>query len=150
MAYSLDTNILLHLLLNSPTAANTVAMYFDSDSPTIVVSIAAKAEIEALGMKRGWGEKKLTNLRKLMAEFLVIPISTDDLVARYAEIDAFSQGNHPKYKLPQGMSARNMGKNDLWIAATASVTKTTLLTTDDDFDHLINSPFLQVQKVPIL
>ena len=60
------------------------------------------------------------------------------------------KGIHPKYKLPKGMAARNMGKNDLWIAATASITKTILLTTDNDFDHLINSPFLQVQKVPIL
>jgi tRNA(fMet)-specific endonuclease VapC len=29
-----------------------------------------------------------------------------------------------------------MGKNDLWIAATASVLKARLLTTDHDFDHL--------------
>lgn len=31
-----------------------------------------------------------------------------------------------------------MGKNDLWIAATASVTNTTLITTDKDFVHLDN------------
>jgi len=29
-----------------------------------------------------------------------------------------------------------MGKNDLWIAATAAVTGATLLTTDRDFDKL--------------
>ena len=29
-----------------------------------------------------------------------------------------------------------MGKNDLWIAAVASVTRFRLLTTDADFDHL--------------
>ena len=29
-----------------------------------------------------------------------------------------------------------MGKNDIWIAATASVFKLTLVTTDKDFDHL--------------
>ena len=29
-----------------------------------------------------------------------------------------------------------MGKNDLWIAATAKATGATLLTTDKDFDHL--------------
>jgi len=28
-----------------------------------------------------------------------------------------------------------MGKNDLWIAATARTTGATLLTTDKDFDH---------------
>ncbi len=31
---------------------------------------------------------------------------------------------------------RPMGKNDLWIAATAKVSGLTLLTTDADFDHL--------------
>jgi tRNA(fMet)-specific endonuclease VapC len=34
------------------------------------------------------------------------------------------------------MSARNMGKNDLWIAATAHVLEATLITTDADFVHL--------------
>ena len=29
-----------------------------------------------------------------------------------------------------------MGKNDVWIAATAAVTGATLLTTDRDFDRL--------------
>jgi predicted nucleic acid-binding protein len=44
------------------------------------------------------------------------------------------------------MSARIMGKNDLWIAATAFVTKSTLLTTDDDFDHL-DPQFIDVVKL---
>lgn len=29
-----------------------------------------------------------------------------------------------------------MGKNDLWIAAAANVMGATLVTTDNDFDHL--------------
>lgn len=29
-----------------------------------------------------------------------------------------------------------MGKNDLWIAATASAIDATLITSDKDFDHL--------------
>jgi len=36
-----------------------------------------------------------------------------------------------------------MGDNDIWIAATASVLKATLLTTDRDFDHL-DGVFLRV------
>jgi tRNA(fMet)-specific endonuclease VapC len=43
----------------------------------------------------------------------------------YGEIDAWS--------LSVG---RKMGKNDVWIAARARVTNTTLLTTDCDFDPL--------------
>lgn len=38
--------------------------------------------------------------------------------------------------MPAGLSARNMGKNDLWIAATALYLDLPLHTTDNDFDHL--------------
>ena len=66
------------------------------------------------------------------------------LIHRYAEIDAFSQSKHPGY--PITFSARNMGKNDLWIAATTSILEANLLTTDTDFDHL-NNQFLKVHKI---
>ncbi|MGB1243372.1 MAG: PIN domain-containing protein [Chitinophagales bacterium] len=54
----------------------------------------------------------------------------------YGEIDVYSQGKLKARRLPRGLSARNMGKNDLWISSTASVTGATLLTTDKDFQHL--------------
>jgi predicted nucleic acid-binding protein len=40
-----------------------------------------------------------------------------------------------------------MGKNDLWIAATASLLNLQLVTTDKDFDHLETS-FLSLRRVP--
>ena len=46
-------------------------------------------------------------------------------------------------KLSKGLTSRNMGKNDLWIAATAAVTQSKLLTTDGDFDHL-NGSFIDL------
>jgi tRNA(fMet)-specific endonuclease VapC len=46
----------------------------------------------------------------------------------YEEIDCFSL-SHP-------LGAYNMGKNDLWIAATAKASGAVLLTTDADFNHL--------------
>lgn len=53
----------------------------------------------------------------------------------YAEIDAFSQGKLDKLGLKK-FSSKNMGKNDLWIAATTVLTKSKLLTSDKDFQHL--------------
>ena len=44
------------------------------------------------------------------------------------------------------MSSRSMGKNDLWIAATASVLNVPLLTTDKDFLHL-DGHFLDLSYV---
>jgi predicted nucleic acid-binding protein len=48
---------------------------------------------------------------------------------------------------PLGATARNMGKNDLWIAATAHVLGASLLTTDKDFAHL-HSVFVDLVEVP--
>lgn len=39
-----------------------------------------------------------------------------------------------------------MGKNDLWIAATAYAINAKLVTTDKDFDHLNNS-FLEIDRI---
>ena len=60
----------------------------------------------------------------------------------YVNIDAFSQGKTPAPNgQPLNNSSRNMGKNDLWIAATAYAMNAELLTTDGDFDHLYTSYF---------
>lgn len=89
----------------------------------------------------------MNTLKKLLSQFLIVPVNDIEIVERYAEIDAYSQGKLAKRPLPSGMSSRNMGKNDIWIAATASLTKTTLLTTDPDFNHLIDSHYLDVEKI---
>jgi predicted nucleic acid-binding protein len=63
---------------------------------------------------------------------LIVDIHVEQILQSYAEIDTFSQG-----KLKDvSFSARNMGKNDLWIAATAHVLDATLITTDNDYNHL--------------
>ena len=84
---------------------------------------------------------RIQNLEEFLLRFVVTDINSEDTLNRYAEIDAFSQ-NKLKSS-PLSNSARNMGKNDIWIAATASVLDATLLTTDKDFDHL-NNEFLNV------
>jgi tRNA(fMet)-specific endonuclease VapC len=65
-------------------------------------------------------------------------MSTDfALIEAYSTIDAYSKGkaaDPSEAHLPD--SARNMGKNDLWVAATAHVLGATLFTTDKDFAHL--------------
>jgi tRNA(fMet)-specific endonuclease VapC len=41
-----------------------------------------------------------------------------------------------------------MGKNDLWIAASAHVLGATLITTDNDFTHL-DSIFIKLLKLEV-
>ena len=66
----------------------------------------------------------------------MVEVNDEKIIQRYAEVDAYSLNRDRKRPLPVGQTAHVMGKNDLWIAATASVLNARLLTTDHDFDHL--------------
>ena len=68
------------------------------------------------------------------------------LLQTYISIDAYSQRKHPDYEKYPFSTSRNMGKNDLWISATASLLNLQLVTTDKDFDHLETS-FLSLRKI---
>lgn len=137
MTVTIDTNILLHLLRNSYLVP-TIQQQLDQSAAedTIIISIVSVGEIESIAHQRNYGANKRDYLTKLLQDFLTVPIYSMDVVERYAEIDAYSQGNLMNKPLPDGLSSRNMGKNDLWIATTASITNTPLLTTDKDFEHL--------------
>lgn len=86
----------------------------------------------------------MQTLENGLDDFALIPIRSKDIIERYAEIDAYSQGKLTGK--PLNMTSRNMGKNDLWIAATASITGAILLTTDPDFDHL-DKIFLNILRI---
>ncbi|CAG4991557.1 hypothetical protein DYBT9275_00778 [Dyadobacter sp. CECT 9275] len=99
------------------------------------------AELRSLALQNKWGIIKRQELDIYLNEFVRIDKMTNEIVNRYAEIDAYSQGKLDTK--PFADSARNMGKNDLWIAAITSVLNATLITTDKDFQHL-HKHFLQV------
>jgi tRNA(fMet)-specific endonuclease VapC len=85
-------------------------------------------------------------MEPFLQKFPIADINSLSIIQRYAEIEAFSQDKLPQ--LPLGLTARNMTKNDLWIAATASVLDMTLLTTDQDFRHL-DGTFLTLKEIDI-
>ncbi len=146
MNYLLNTSILLHLFRNSPKV-EFLKTTISSDSTNIVkISIVSQAELLSIGRQNRWGDRKIKDLIKLIHEFLIIPIDNEEIVMKYAEIDAYSQGKLKHQPLPKGLTARNMGKNDLWIAATASLTNSILVSTDHDFSHLRNT-FLSLELI---
>jgi len=110
--------------------------------------VVTKAELIAIAKRNNWGDKKLSDLNMLLADFAYsdIEYNNTELLNAYASIDAFSQGKAPA---PNGQmlnnSSRNMGKNDLWIAAATHALEATLLTTDGDFDHL-NDVYFKLKK----
>lgn len=74
-----------------------------------------------------------------MDNLVVEDINAPEILAAYGEID------HASREI-----GRPMGKNDVWIAATAKVTGATLLTTDRDFDHLSATNPLYKPGVPAI
>lgn len=144
--YLLDTNIALAYLRGAPIYQQIEAdHHLSAPEAIILISVVTQAELLSIGVQNKWGEKKMNILAELLHKIIIIDINEADskLMKAYAQIDAFSQGKHPTMLLRD--SARNMGKNDLWIAATAHVTDSALLTTDHDFDHL-DGRFIQLIK----
>jgi tRNA(fMet)-specific endonuclease VapC len=145
MKLLLDTNIILTILRGNQISLQLAKKYelFDSVHQLFISSVS-KGEMKSISIQNNWGKPRLLQYENLLQRFIVVPVESEDLIDRYAEIDAFSQGRHEALK--SNFSARNMGKNDLWIAATASVLSAKLLTTDADFLHLENV-FLKLETV---
>jgi tRNA(fMet)-specific endonuclease VapC len=141
--YLLDTNVLL-LAIRSEKNWNATRQSLKLDQSANFISVVTLGELWSLSYQNNWGDRRISEMEKLLQQFVIVDINFEIIIRRYAEIDAFSQ-NKLKGK-PLGMSSRNMGKNDLWIAATASVLNLTLLTTDQDFTHL-SPDFLQMKQI---
>ncbi len=141
MTYLLDTNIVLAFVRNSPVAHGVTAILALTDTNRVFISIVTAGELWSIANQSAWGEAKRNQLHQVLGEYAQLAVSDEALLYRYADIDAFSQNKLADK--PLGMSARNMGKNDLWIAATASLQGASLITTDKDFDHL-HGQFVEV------
>ncbi|MEO6285107.1 MAG: PIN domain-containing protein [Dyadobacter sp.] len=148
MKYVLDTNVILAYLRKHPVWDKIEGPFGIFETGTVVYLPAIiGGELRSIAIQNNWGYTRTVKLQILIKEFVPVTNLYADLVERYAEIDAFSQGRLQEKQLKD--SARNMGKNDLWIAATASVLNATLITTDRDFDHL-NEEFLNVARFDLI
>lgn len=149
MLYLLDTNILLHYFRQDKiyefVEENYEPFSIEND---VVISVVSLGEATSITLRNQWKASKRQKMMEALGEILAVDIRTEAIIEKYAEIEAFSQSKLPNKPLPQGVSARNMGKNDLWIAATASVINATLLSTDKDFDHL-DKIFLDFQLISL-
>jgi tRNA(fMet)-specific endonuclease VapC len=137
MKYVLDTNIVLFYIRKSQLAHWIDQQYAPlSEENDAILCVVSNGELASIALQNGWSDAKTKTIREFTNKLIINDLDDESLTKRYAEIDAYSQG---KLKNRKGnFTARNMGKNDLWIAATASVLGATLLTSDKDFDHLHN------------
>jgi len=143
-----DTNILIQLVWGKNKAEEVRSFIEKLTNPQIFISVVNIAETESLVVQWNWKKNKVNTLKKILENIITIDIEQNNqpILDAYVNIDAFSQGKIPA---PSGQalnnSSRNMGKNDLWIAATAYAMDAILLTTDSDFDHL-HDVFFEVRK----
>ncbi|MGN6802892.1 MAG: PIN domain-containing protein [Ginsengibacter sp.] len=145
-AFILDTNILMAYFKANNSLYTKVSNEnkLNDEDALIMISAITKGEIRSLALQNKWGERKLETLNNLLNLLITIDIAGNNeiLMNAYAEIDAYSLKRHPAKQLSG--SAKPMGKNDMWIAATALAAKATLLTTDGKFMHL-NNEFIDIK-----
>jgi predicted nucleic acid-binding protein len=137
--YLLDTNVVLALVRGKALGVfidSTFGLSTAQCRP--VISVVTHGEVRALASRNGWGGAKLTALQGALDALVTVDVNVAEVIDAYVEIDIYSR-QHPD-------GARNMGKNDLWIAACAKASGATLLTTDKDFDHL-NPGLLTVKYI---
>ncbi|MEN0049926.1 MAG: type II toxin-antitoxin system VapC family toxin [Bacteroidota bacterium] len=145
MNYLLDTNIVL-IYGRASSLSNKIEEKYQLFDGThnLFISVVTLGELDSLIKQLNYGEKKKSRINTIVEDLVKLDIHYKEIIEQYGDIDAYSQG---KLKTePSNFSSRNMGKNDLWIAATANVYDLTLITTDKDFEHL-RKTFLNLEYV---
>jgi len=140
MSLLYDTNILVYLVkdLDHRQIAKTI----NPDNQKVFISVVTVGEIKSIALQNNWGSKRLQSLAEILDKLFTIEIN-ENLINTYSEIDAYSQRRNPQIADYPFATPRNMGKNDLWIAATAALLGLKLVTTDADFSHL-HEVFIEV------
>ena len=132
MRYLLDTNlIMIYSRRNQYSEEIERRFSLFNGSHQLHVSTIILGELNALIKKWNLGGAKVQHINSLLGYCEILGIDDQVMIDNYGDIDAYSQGKGESALLP-----RNMGKNDIWIAATALSYDLHLITTDKDFRHL--------------
>lgn len=136
-AYLLDTGILL-LATRAANASKVIDAQFGLSASSFRPAICevSVGELLAFANANHWGDKRKDALMERLNRSLVLPISHPGVHQRWAEMQSTLQ-----------RAGIAVGQNDLWIAATASVTGLTVLSTDKDFKRLVERGLVQAVVV---
>src|SRR5262249_43433578 len=113
--YLFDTNILVHLIRESPIGAYLRQTYQPLlADPRPLISVVTEGELRSLAHQWQWGKRKISQMHFFLHHLARIQVDQEDVFEAYAMLDAYTESiGHP------------MGKNDIWIAAAANVTGAT-------------------------
>lgn len=148
MKYVLDTSILVLIVKNSKIKEYFEKHFLQDTNTVLLLSSVSLGELNAIIQKNNWGNQKIKHLNQLLQNLEIASIENQETFLNYGIIDAYSQNKLNGKSLPKNLTARNMGKNDLWIAATTMSNQATLITADKDFEHL-NEAFFKVERLDI-
>ncbi|WP_375419175.1 type II toxin-antitoxin system VapC family toxin [uncultured Hymenobacter sp.] len=129
----LDTNIVLAYVRGHQPVIQLFEAAYPPQQYDYVINVVTRAEMYVLARCNSWGPAKLEKMNELLDSYLQVRVDSEPLFDSYARIDEFGRKSPNPLR---STTARNMGKNDLWIAATANLYGAALATTDGDFDHL--------------
>jgi predicted nucleic acid-binding protein len=136
-AYLLDTGIvLLATRAGNPSKAIDAQFGLSASGFRPAICEVSVGELLAFALASRWGEKRKTALLGRLNNSLIIPISHPGVHQRWADMQSALQG--------AGIA---VGQNDIWIAATASATGLTVLSTDKDFKHFVPRGLVQAVVV---
>jgi predicted nucleic acid-binding protein len=125
----LDTSIVVHLLRGKRTGEAIDKAYNLRGRPDRpLISVVTVGETLGFAKQNAWGAERVDLLRSLLGELVIVDINDREILERYAELQGESRKN-----------GWNLTDNDTWIAATASVTESILLTTDRDFERIASN-----------
>lgn len=126
-AFLLDTGIVL-LVTRGSNPAKVIDAQFGLSASSFRPAICevTVGELLAFATASHWGERRKAALTDRLKTSLIIPISHPGVHQRWADMQSTLQG-----------AGITVGHNDTWIAATASVTGLTVLSTDKDFKHFV-------------
>jgi tRNA(fMet)-specific endonuclease VapC len=136
-AYLLDTGIVL-LATRASNASKVIDAQFGLSASSFRPAICevSVGELLAFANASHWGEKRKAALMERLKASLILPISHPGVHQRWADMQSALQG-----------AGVTVGQNDIWIAATASVTGLTVLSTDKDFKRLVTHGLVQAVVV---
>ncbi len=108
--YLLDTSVILPLVRGNALGKHIDQRFgLQASAQRPFVSVVSLGEVRVLAKRNDWGAAKLRSLSNALDNLVVVDINHPSVIDAYVELDLVSQ-SHPD-------GARNMGKNDLWIAA---------------------------------
>ncbi len=122
-AFLLDTNIVLHATRKDSPLSSAVEAQFGLKQSGLRPSICevTVAELWGFTLSHKWGQARTRLLRDVLDGMVVLPISLSGVHQRWSEIYSHARS---------GGLAIQQDHNDVWIAATASVSGLTLLSLD--------------------